>query len=107
MTTAEIPLDIDDIIDHDDRDSSSPYGRALYRLFETIHLDTESVFHLVLCDMSPVVPSIVRSLKIVSRGKESQLPPLPNVTSLHVLDDLWQIYFLASMMMIQPLSHGL
>ncbi|KAK0457036.1 uncharacterized protein EV420DRAFT_1551066 [Desarmillaria tabescens] len=76
------------------------HGRALYHLFRRVSLNTESDFHqfLALCDISPLVPSIIRSLKIVSRGREPQLPPLPNVTSLHIqghLDDLWQIDFLA------------
>lgn len=76
------------------------HGRALYHLLQTVHLSKDPDFHqfLALCEISPLVPSIVRSLKIVSRGKEPQLPPLPKVTSLHIrgqLDDLWQIDFLA------------
>ncbi|PBK85679.1 hypothetical protein ARMGADRAFT_1066833 [Armillaria gallica] len=108
---ATLPLElIEHILDElsDDRKSliaalsvsRAFHGRALYHLLQTVHLSKDPDFHqfLALCEISPLVPNIVRSLKIVSRGKEPQLPPLPKVTSLHIrgqLDDLWQIDFLA------------
>ncbi|SJL10983.1 uncharacterized protein ARMOST_14379 [Armillaria ostoyae] len=39
---------------------------------------------LALCEILPLVPSLVCSLKTVSGSKEPQLPFLPNITSLHV-----------------------
>ncbi|SJL10964.1 uncharacterized protein ARMOST_14360 [Armillaria ostoyae] len=84
---ADVPLKlIEDVVDSHDPDSLiSFHGRTLYHLFEPIHFDAESVHQfLALCDISPIVPSIVCSLKIVSSDNEPQLPSLPNITSLHV-----------------------
>ncbi|SJL10968.1 uncharacterized protein ARMOST_14364 [Armillaria ostoyae] len=50
---------------------------------------------LALCEISPVVPCIVRSLKLVSSGKEAQLTTLPRYHIRGHLDNLWQIDFLA------------
>ncbi|KAK0189474.1 hypothetical protein F5146DRAFT_1199546 [Armillaria mellea] len=77
------------------------HGRALYHLFQTVRLATESDFHefISLCDISPVIPSLVQSLKIIFRSSAPRLPPLPNVTSLDIkgcLNEEWQTNFLAT-----------
>ncbi|PBK69398.1 hypothetical protein ARMSODRAFT_1018816 [Armillaria solidipes] len=58
------PLElIGNIVDNDDRDSLVAFHNpTLYHLFETIHLDAAIHQFLSLCDISPVAPSIIRSL---------------------------------------------
>ncbi|KAK0237178.1 hypothetical protein EDD85DRAFT_953186 [Armillaria nabsnona] len=77
------------------------HSRALYHLFQTVRLATESDFHrfIYLCDISPAIPSLVQSLKIFFRSTAPHLPSLPNVTSLHIkgyLNGDWQTNFLAT-----------
>ncbi|KAK0457082.1 uncharacterized protein EV420DRAFT_1748967 [Desarmillaria tabescens] len=109
---SEIPTEImEQIIDElsDDREalvaslsvSRAFHSRARYHLFQTVRLETESDFNQFnsLCDISPVISSLVQSLKIFSRSTVPQLPSLPNVTSLHIrghLDDVWQTNFLST-----------
>ncbi|KAK0440126.1 hypothetical protein EV421DRAFT_810307 [Armillaria borealis] len=107
---SEIPPEIiEHIVDElvDDRESlvaclsvsRAFHSRVRYYLFQTVHLETNSDFYqfISLCDISPVIPGLVQSLKIFSRRTAvPHLPPLPNVTSLHIgghLHDEWQTNF--------------
>ncbi len=109
---SEIPTEIiEQIVDElvDDRKSLMAcssvsrafHSRALYHVFQTVRLATESDFYrfISLCDISPAIPSLVQSLKIFFRSTAPHLPSLPNVTSLHIkgyLNGDWQTNFLAT-----------
>ncbi|KAK0457102.1 uncharacterized protein EV420DRAFT_539738 [Desarmillaria tabescens] len=74
------------------------HGRARYHLFRIVTLSMESDFHqfISLCDISPVISSLVQSLEIRCYKTMPQLPSLPNVTSLHIRgpsNDVWQSNF--------------
>ncbi|KAK0457101.1 uncharacterized protein EV420DRAFT_1551438 [Desarmillaria tabescens] len=108
---SQIPTEIiEHIIDElsDDREalvaslsvSRAFHTRARFYLFQTVRIETESEFHqfISLCDISPVIPTLVQSLKMLALVSVSQLPSLPNITSLHVrglLDDVWKTNFLS------------
>ncbi|KAK0477084.1 hypothetical protein IW261DRAFT_1566555 [Armillaria novae-zelandiae] len=107
---SEIPPEIvEQIVDELDDDGESLvaclsvsrafHSRARYHLFQAVQLETSSDFYqfISLCDISPVIPGLVQSLKIFPRiNPVPHLPLLPNVTSLHIgghLHDEWQTNF--------------